>query len=56
MKVAVAIALPVIRQVKSGDPPPPGPGGTNDVLLLSNGTDALLLVDGTSYLKLASSS
>lgn len=34
----------------------PGPGGANDVLLLANGTDGLLLVDGTSFLKLASSS
>lgn len=33
-----------------------GPGGANDVLLLANGTDGLLLVDGTSFLKLASSS
>lgn len=39
-----------IRAVKTS-----GPGG-NDVLLLSNGTDGLLLVDGTSFLKLASSS
>jgi hypothetical protein len=34
----------------------PTPGGPNDVLLLANGTDGLLLVDGTSFLKLASSS
>lgn len=33
----------------------PTPGGGNDVLLLSNGTDGLLLVDGISFLKLASS-
>ena len=33
-----------------------GPGGASDVLLLSNGTDGLLLVDGSSFLKLASSS
>lgn len=32
------------------------PGGPDDVLLLSNGTDGLLLVDGSSFLKLASSS
>jgi len=43
-----------IRAVKTSGPPPT-PGG-NDVLLLSNGTDGLLLVDGTSFLKLASSS
>lgn len=35
---------------------PSTPGGANDVLLLANGTDGLLLVDGTSFLKLASSS
>jgi hypothetical protein len=34
----------------------PTPGGPDDVLLLANGTDGLLLVDGTSFLKLASSS
>lgn len=33
-----------------------GPSPTVDKLLLSNGTDGLLLVDGTSFLKLASSS
>lgn len=38
---------------KIGDPTP---GGGNDVLLLSNGTDGLLLVDGSSFLKLVSSS
>jgi hypothetical protein len=32
------------------------PGGASDVLLLANGTDGLLLVDGSSFLKLASSS
>lgn len=32
------------------------PGGPDDVLLLVNGVDGLLLVDGTSFLKLASSS
>lgn len=32
------------------------PGGASDVLLLSNGSDGLLLVDGSSFLKLASSS
>ena len=36
--------------------PPVGPGGAADVLLLSNGTDGLLLTDGASFLKLASSS
>lgn len=43
---------------KSSEPPspPPTPGGASDVLLLSNGTDGLLLVDGASFLKLASSS
>ena len=30
-----------------------GPGGANDVLLLANGTDGILLVDGVSFLKLA---
>jgi hypothetical protein len=35
---------------------PPTPGGASDVLLLANGTDGLLLTDGTSFLKLASSS
>jgi hypothetical protein len=34
----------------------PTPGGASDVLLLANGTDGLLLVDGSSFLKLASSS
>jgi hypothetical protein len=34
----------------------PTPGGASDVLLLSNGSDGLLLVDGSSFLKLASSS
>lgn len=29
------------------------PGGTNSVLLLANGTDGLLLADGSSFLKLA---
>ena len=33
-----------------------GPGGSSDVVLLVNGTDGLLLVDGSSFLKLASSS
>ena len=32
------------------------PGGLNSVLLLSNGTNGLLLVDGSSFLKLALSS
>jgi hypothetical protein len=43
------------RPVKSAGSPPT-PGGASDVLLLANGTDGLLLVDGTSFLKLASSS
>lgn len=35
----------------AGGPPPVD----SDILLLANGTDGLLLVDGVSYLKLASS-
>ena len=53
--IAIANALKTVhlKRVSGGSPPPPDPG---DTLLLTNGTDSLLLVDGTSFLKLASSS
>jgi hypothetical protein len=51
MKKKVQVLYRRLRAVAAG-----GPGGPDDVLLLSNGTDGLLLVDGTSFLKLASSS
>jgi hypothetical protein len=36
--------------------PTPTPGGASDKLLLTDDASALLLTDGTSFLKLASSS
>jgi hypothetical protein len=52
--IAVANALKTVPLRRRGGDPTPG--GASDVLLLANGTDGLLLVDGTSFLKLASSS
>lgn len=49
--IGLSPALPWARVSGDGTP-----GGSNHVLLLANGTDGLLLVDGTSFLKLASSS
>ena len=53
MGVSLAVRIGLER---AGGGAPPGPGGANDVLLLVNNTDGLLLTDGTSFLKLASSS
>ena len=50
---ATSLRYPRLGNMRGGDSTP---GGPDDVLLLSNGTDGLLLVDGTSFLKLASSS
>ena len=53
MKFARAIATPIIPITSAR---PGTPGGNNDVLLLANNADGLLLTDGASFLKLASSS
>lgn len=50
--LGVGFTIPEIA-IRAGDRTP---GGTDEVLLLANGTDGLLLTDGTSFLKLASSS
>lgn len=49
----IGLSLSISQGRAGGDQTP---GGANDVLLLTNGTDGLLLVDGASFLKLASSS